>query len=45
MNSLEFIEKEIKHWEGVIKYQPSSDIVQKHLNDKLKTLQQIKTEL
>ena len=45
MNSLEFIEKEINHWNKVIKHQPSSNDVQKHLNDKLQTLYQIKSEL
>lgn len=45
MTSLEFIEKEIEHWEKVIKHQPSSNNIQKHLNDKLQTLYQIKTEL
>lgn len=45
MNSLKFIEKEIKHWKKVIEHQPSSNNIQKHLNDKLQTLQQIKSEL
>ena len=45
MTNLEFIEKEIKHWKEIIKHQPSSNNIQKHLNDKLQILQRIQTIL